>query len=351
MTQLVIDIQNLLKPQPVKSLDNEEEYRQITQKSFEAYKSRLATLQRVSGNKSLQWVMQHPIDTLRQAKIQVSQNNATLASYAVAVCKLYQVHPETVLYWRSSYDMWQKYLKHYREKEQKQIKKSEMTERQAQNYVTWQEVEALFCKLQEDPTVWQDFLLGMEFLLFAMLLHIKPKRADLGNVKIFYALKEAVAYPGNCLYLAKAGNVKSKLFIKQYKTIKKNGIIEEILEPVITQVITKSLQTYPRQYLFVSIKNREPYELNNSYSKFVSRTFLKHFGKRMGVSLWRNVYIRANINFNNTSYQELVDTAKLIGHSVNEMFKTYRKIDMKPRPKEDQGKPVTCEDLRIKAHV
>lgn len=348
MDAIEIKIENLLIPQQPKLRDfsnanagiTPDPPLTLTNKSFLSYKSRLNTLMRITNN-TLAWIMQHPKETLLEAKRQVSDNNSTMSSFAAVVCKLFRVHPESMVAWKQSFLIWQRYLKHYRQKELEVVNKNQLSEKQKEKYVSWQQVQDEFNKMKDSLEIKTNLKSHMAYILFAMLLNIKPKRADLGNVKIFRNLAHAKAYPGNCIYLNTSSQKQvttnkqqtqpskqqpSILFIKQYKTVKKNGIIEEELTLEIVNIISKSLQTFPRDHLIVSRVTNLPYENNNAYSKFVNRVFEHYFGKAMGISLWRNIYIHNKIDFNKVSNEELEEIAHLIGHSASEMFKTYRKI-------------------------
>lgn len=352
MDTIEIKIENLLIPQQPKLRDfsnanagiTPDPPLTLTNKSFLSYKSRLNTLMKITNN-TLAWIMQHPKETLLEAKRQVSENNSTLSSFAAVICKLFRVHPESMNMWKHPFLIWQRYLKHYRDKEMEVVNKNQLSEKQKEKYVSWQQVQDEFNKLKDSLEVKTSLKSHMAYILFAMLLNIKPKRADLGNVKIFRNLAHAKAYPGNCIYLntsspnqtqtqkpttkTKSGQKPqpSLLFIKQYKTVKKNGIIEEELSNEIVNIISKSLQTFPRDHLIVSRITNLPYENNNAYSKFVNRVFESHFGKAMGISLWRNIYIHNKVDFNKVSNEELNEIAHLIGHSPDVMFKTYRKVE------------------------
>ena len=325
-----LNIENLMANTPDKTSPSL--FRQISKTTFEAYKGRLQKLQQMNGNQSIEWIMTHPKETVQELQKNIS-NFATLSSYVVPVCKMFHVHPFAVLKWQKSYATWHKYLKFFRKKEEEEVQKSKLSHKQKQNYVTWDEVVDVFCKFPTPLSLKEE----MEYILFAVLLNIKPKRSDFGNVRIFKYKKECENCKDNCLWID--GGV---LYIKKYKTVKKYGMIVETLSQKITDIIRHSLTRFPRDFLFVTSDGNGPYTNNNSYGKFVKRTFFKHFGRPMGVSLWRNVYIRANINFNETSYETIAETAKLLGHSVDQMFKTYRKIDMIPRPISQQGLSVEC---------
>jgi hypothetical protein len=305
-----------------------------------SYKSRINTLT-TTTNKSIEWVMQHPIETLSEVKrINLIKNASTLSAYIVVICKMYSLHPELIVDWSKPYTKWQQYLKHYRKKEEDQTRQSKMTDKQQDKVVDWEDVTNTFCELQKSPKIHNNFQANLEYILLAVLLNIKPKRADLGAIQIVND-KNELQREGQNHIIFNSQN-KATLVLQEYKTAKKYGAIKEDLPENLIKIIKESLDKFPRTFLLVSAKTHKPYT-NNAYSHFVKRTFEKYFKKAMGISLWRNIYIRANIDFNDMAYNEMEHTAHLLGHNVNQMFKTYRKIDMKQRSRDTQRKPVTCQ--------
>lgn len=307
--------------QIVISLDNLKDAG-ITQKTLNTYKSRLTNMMKKCQNCSLDWIMQHPKETIEMIKGK-TELAGTLAASAVAVCKLFAVHPQAIQEWNIAFNIWQETLKHYRKIEDDGYKESKMTEKQEEKAVKFEDVVAKFEELSKNNGIRNRLSDHIEYILFAMLIHSKPKRADLGNIQIVES-KEMASEP-NYLVLSPNSN-HATLTISAYKTAKAHGPIIEELSAELTAILKESKKLFDREYLIVSARNNKPYTENNSYSHFVSRTFAKHFGKATGISLWRSIYINANIDFNNMSYKEIEDNAKLIGHTVPIMMKTYRKV-------------------------
>lgn len=322
----------------------------LSESSFKHYTHRLERLQRITDGKSLAWILENPVGTLKYLKARVSTNPSTLANFAVAVCKMYTVHPEFMNVHKRPHGLWSGYIKHYRNAETRITKKSEFNERQNKNLVTWAEVEAKYCALRDagglrGGTGW-DMKLGMATLLMSALVGIQAKRADLGNIKIYSGLGQvpvAARKTTNYLYFKSGGAL---LVLNKYKTAKSMGAIREELPGSFVRDLKASLGAFPREYMFVSAKTGQPYELNNSYSAFVKRVCGELFGRAMGVSLWRHIYITANVDFNETSYDVLEREAKLRGHSLAQELMTYRKTGVRAgverRVDGERGEMPTC---------
>lgn len=327
----------------------------LSPKTKQAYITRLNLIvSRCGSKRDLTWVCLHPdkaVAALSLPKADGTQyNQSTMASMCVAVCKLMSLVMEPMnnnRVWMKAYTQWNQYLKEFRQAEEEKTINSRMSDRQNDVFVDWHTVQSKYCELRakwmmggHGGFTWQEH---MDFLLLAVLMNLKPKRADLGEVEI---VEEGAPFPScpNYIMINRKTN-SAVLVLTQYKTVKKNGRIMESLPDELYQILIQSLSAFPRKHLFVSPMERKPYN-NNTYSTWVRRTSERLFGKKMGVSMWRHVYVRANVNFNDTSYKNIHETAKLLGHSVEMMFKTYRKVDMDMRPVGEQGQAATCDDKK-----
>lgn len=314
----------------------------IEETSYKNYVARLDRLQDVTGN-SLDWILKNPIDTIKYIKLKISTNPRSLANYIAPVCKLFQVHPRFQNLNKPHYATYQKYLRHYRKADQEQTKKSDLTEKQEKNAVSWQEVHQKYCSLKDNPELASNFKLQQFYLLLSLFLNMHAKRADLGNIKIYQRDPKSTTH--NFIFL----KPKPHLVLNKYKTAKLRGAIREPLVEPLVQDITQSLANFPRTHLILGPQKMQPYTKNNSYSQYVKRAFQQHFGRSMGVGLWRIIFITANVDFNETSYEDLELAAHYKGHSVQQEFLAYRKKPTSKnkdifykRPSDEKGEPVTC---------
>lgn len=159
---------------------------------------------------------------------------------------------------------------------------------------------------------------------------MKPKRADFGDVYISVdgTIPKSVLEK-NYIVLRDGDN---RLVLNDYKTFKFHGTIHEKLPSELVAVLKRSLSLFPRDYLFISMDARAkglPYAKNNSYSQYVKRAFEKMFGKSMGVSLWRKVYVSETVDFNGTTYEDLKANARLACQTVESQLKVYKALDLR----------------------
>lgn len=291
----------------------------IAESSYKHYLMRLGRIKQVMGDKDWVWIMAHPIETITAIKNQISTNPSTIVNCIVPVCKLFSVYPRLQKIHADSYQKWQGYLKHYRNAEQQITKRSVFSEKQKDNLVEWQEVSDKYCELKADTRIKTDHDIHQFWLLLSLFLHMNAKRADLGNIKIFK--KDPELTDINYIVLEPM-----TIILNKYKTAAVRGVIKEPLDKRLADDITFSLETYPREYLLLSPRSKQPYINNNSYSQYVKREFLRHFNRAMGVGLWRIVYISAKVDFNETPFDQLEREAHYKGHSIGQEFMAYRKV-------------------------
>lgn len=324
----------------------------LSESSYNHYQSRIKRLLDIVGkDRDLMWIMTHPVETIKFIKANISVNASTIANHCVVVCKLFSVHPSLMSVQKEPYLKWSKLLQHYRLQETSATKQSEFNKRQEQNIVSWKEVQDMYCELRENGALSSTNLKTlMEALLLAIFTGIQAKRADFGAVRIYETRDEAMKEKANqrhenYIFFSPY----PMLVLNKFKTVKSIGAIRETLGKELVKDIQSSLSAFPRDYLFISPKTHKPYWKNNSYSAFVKRTFYNLFSRAMGVSLWRHIYIGANVDFNAMSYKDLEEGAKLRGHSIEQELMTYRKfatnekLENIKRPKDEQGKPVQCK--------
>lgn len=292
----------------------------IADSSYQNYLVRLRRLRQVVGDKDWVWILSHPVESISAIKTHISSNASTIVNYIVPICKLFNLYPRIQKLYGEEYLVWQKYLKHYRKSEQETTKRSLFSEKQQQNLVEWKEVADKYCELGADPKSETHYEVHQFWLLLSLLLNMNAKRADLGAIQIFK--RDPGKKEINYLFL----EPKMTLVLNLYKTAKVRGAIQEPLNEKLSGDIKRSLELFPRQHLIVSLRDKEPYKTNNAYSHYVRREFDKHFGRAMGVGLWRIVYITATVDFNETPYDVLEKNAHYKGHSLQQEFMAYRKV-------------------------
>jgi len=286
-------------------------------------KKRLAADIKLSGSeppeKFTLHILTHPrkyfpiIKRVYDGEVLTIKNNVTLVlaiiKYADLKCKI-----------ESPYKKWLSFHQELCDQEAERYNKNLPSDKQRANYVTLQELSEAVAKLAADkPHATRRA--SLQFCLLNMYLHIRPKRADFGDVRV-YVSSDPNRKDRN--YVVLDGD-KSFFVLNKYNKTQRDGIpiIEHFANPLFT-VFRDSLRAHPRKHLFVG-NNNQPFKTSNAFSKFVTATFKKHLGKSTGVSLLRHMFINEKVDLNKLSIEEKDAIATAMGHtrSQQEQYKLF----------------------------
>lgn len=312
---------------------------ELSEQTVQSYASRARMLSKVTGNKSLAWLMKHPDQTLAAAKKHSTTHSGSLMNLCTMIASLYKHHPDAQLAWPAAHQKWQEHMHAFKRHEDRRANSSTLSEKQKAKLITYEEVVAKYCQLERaGAATTSDKGLHMEFLLLAVLVSgMAPKRADMGNVHI---LRQRPKQP-DLNYLLIQGN-RMTLVIQKHKTTKTYGALTEELPAKLVGTVQASLRRFPRKYLFTAPTTGGPFLSNNAFSHWFARTMKKHFGRALGCSLWRAINISANMSFDKMSIRELEERARLAGHSLSTAMRRYRYIDLQQLPSPKQNQPAAC---------
>ena len=212
---------------------------------------------------------------------------------------------------------WRSIHEELREKELSNYKKNEPTERQKENYLSFEEIREKYKELASgDPHATKKS--SLEYLLLSITLNLRPKRADYGDVMVI-GPKHKVPEKGNYMFIDKATN--SYLELRQFKTAKTYDSVKEDLPEELYKDVKDSMRRHPRSRLFTDRSNM-PYT-SSAYGTYVIRCYERLFGKSVGVTMLRHIYVREKLDFNMMTQEELDEEARLMTHSP-ELQRLYR---------------------------
>lgn len=172
---------------------------------------------------------------------------------------------------------------------------------------------------------------SMALLLFAFYAYLTPKRSDLGELRVFRGKGPSPrgnikTYDGNYVVLPNEEGAEGILVIRKHKTasaMRGSGDIVEAVPPKLVRMIETSINKHPRDHVFVD-REGHPYS-NNSYTKYVIRTFAQHFdGRKAGTALLRHAYVTDQVDFNKMSVEERERIARLMGHDIKMQGLVYK---------------------------
>lgn len=123
--------------------------------------------------------------------------------------------------------------------------------------------------------------------------------------------------PGNHMFLPTSVTDRrpATLTLNSYKTAKIYQQVTEELPPLLVTEIRASLARNPREYLFVSTRDRLPYHSEKAFSQWANSLLERTFGKKLNLTLLRHAAITA-LDFNKLTPLERQDIAHRMGHSV-----------------------------------
>jgi hypothetical protein len=285
--------------------------------TIENYKSRVRTLLDKLDMKDLYDVIKNPAEyypKIREIYPSIVTRKNILTPILVILREDESIPEEARKQWRQYHDDLSRYAK-------VEASKSQPSEKQVSKYTSFEEIQNKYNDLgRYSPH--ETHKKSMQYLLLSIVIHLRPKRADLGTVKIYYD-KNPNKTDENYIVLRKRGS--SYLVMNIYKTNKFYHTVEEDLPEQLVGDIQTSLRRFPRTYLFETSEHK-PMK-NNTYSKFFQRAFEDMFGKSLGPSLLRHIFISEKLDFNNMSIAEQEEEAKLMLHTrgLQQQYKWAKK--------------------------
>ncbi len=201
--------------------------------------------------------------------------------------------------------------------------------RQVERYVSFDEVERTYARMASAPDAHATPRGSVELLLLALVVHLAPKRSDLGRVSVYRSAAAAERDAGpddNFAVLPSSAGGKARLVLRRFKTSAKHPEIVEDFPPELARVARASLAAHPRRWLLVGARG-EPYS-NNAYTKFFMRTFRRLFGREAGPSLMRHAYVSERVDFDSMSRVERKDIARRMGHTIEVQERMYKWVEV-----------------------
>jgi len=290
----------------------------VAESSRRNYLSRWNTVKTLTGQSDTKYILKHP-KTLYPLLATPNKNPKTIKNLVTVIMKVFTAEQKQK--YRAAYNIWNKYFTELKNQINSEYKNNMAPPNKLENIVTMDDIKNKIAEIK--PTAHSSFKSHKGYILLNMFVHILPKRADLGNVKVF--MKDGMTAKTNFICLGSDPHLQ----LNSFKTKKffKDGIREDLNKELV-EILRDSMKRYPREYLFTD-RNGKPYN-NTAYSKYVIRTFNQLFGRKMGVSIWRHVFISTQIDFNNRSENDVENTAHLMGTSTNQQKNVYKWINIPP---------------------
>ena len=302
----------------------------LSDSSKKLYKRNLEKLMEVTQNRDLKKLAQNPDKVFQFLQTQ-DVSNASKKSMIAAMMSAIK-HSSALFNLRDDdavLESWREKMAKVQEQLDQKNLSGQLTPAEQDKWIEWKNV--LRCERHIRKTEYA----SIKHLLIAMYVYIEPLRSDFGNVKLFFDAVDT-NYKNNYIFIDTTEPEKSFLELVTYKTSGKYGNKRIILPGQLVHIISTSVQSYPREYLFVN-KYDEPFEKRNSFTVFSNRIFEEIFGKKVTVNILRHSRI-SSIRFDDSRPIELQNIASKMGHSLG-MQQRYRRLDETTPPPPQPGAP------------
>lgn len=284
------------------------------EKTRENYMSRLRGLQaNLKGDAemppSLYTILTNP-DTYYPKVKEVYESLTTRKNVLTTLLALYRLDDALRSAHGEAHRVWNQRHDELSRLQSAKVRRSEPSEKQVEKYTSFEEIEAKYEDLRRAGPH-KTLRESMMFVLLSIMVHLRPKRADLGATQIY---KDADPRITTENYIVLRSRGASYLVMNLYKTSKYYQTVEEDLPEGLVHDLKTSLSRWPRKYVFQKADGTPM--SNNTYSAFVRSTFEHYFGRATGVSLLRHIYITEKLDFDDMTLEEQAEEAKLMLHTA-----------------------------------
>lgn len=210
-------------------------------------------------------------------------------------------------------------------KEMKASESDEKTDKQKDNWISWEDVTKIRDELKADVESFvsnklitpQQYNKLLSYVILSLYAEIPPRRnADYADMYVVGKWNDKMDTSKN--YLDMSTN---KLIFNKYKTAKKYGMQTEEMPSSLVNVVSMYLKHHPlhkgkitkaTEFRFLVYSDGSPLSAVNS----ITRILNKVFGKKVGSSMLRHIYLS-----NKYDIADMKDTAEAMGHSVDEALR------------------------------
>lgn len=234
----------------------------------------------------------------------------------------------------SSAEKWMQLSSDIKKKLTSRLMDAQPTERERQAWMAWPDV------LKKQRELGQSEYGSDRHLMLSMYTLIEPLRQDFGRMRLYSA--PPVPPPTDENYMVVPNEGPGNLVLNKYKTVKTYKVLSRPVPTQLMDIIRANLRNRPRAYLFQQ-RNGQPYTKSNfvQYANHSLRGALNN--PKIGVSLLRHSFISSGIDFNNSTPGQLFETAKRMGHSIEQQQLYRRFVEPAPPPPPAEAVSVVME--------
>ena len=198
---------------------------------------------------------------------------------------------------------------------------SEKTNKQAENWVEWNDVLEKYKELKTKTVDSKnpDWSRLQDLLLLGLYTEIPPRRnQDYLSMDVVRATKRTKleSLPTDKNYLILRGKVPTNLIFNVYKTSKTYGQQNITIPESLSKVIATYIKHHPlakvkgsKQFAFLVSEDGTPLTADNA----ITRILNKLFGKKVGSSMLRHIYLSSKYDIGS-----MTNDAEAMGHSLSQ---------------------------------
>ena len=240
----------------------------------------------------------------------------TIYASIVSVLSLFKDKPTYKKIYQHYYD-----LMMGKSEEAKKAETSDKTQKQTDNWITWDEVQKKVADLREKVAEFksnksitsQQYESLLHYLIVSLYTETQPRRNQ-DYLDMFVAKKQPTETEHNYVVLTKS---KPTSFIfNKFKTSKKYGQQTLEVPETLSNVIAEYLKFHPLKknatFKFLVSHDGTPITAVNA----ITRVLNKIFGKKVGSSMLRHIFLSTKYDI-----KEMEKDANAMGHSVEEQRK------------------------------
>lgn len=222
-----------------------------------------------------------------------------------------------------TYAKWKEYHGVWKQKEEGRYNTNKPTDAQEEKHISFQEIHAEVKRiLRSEPHASLQW--SLESCMLCMYTGVIPKRSDFGQIRVYSFDKKKT--DKNYLVPGREEGDEAYFMYNTWSKTHKHAKVKQQRQNIdnkMRDVFRASMAKYPRKYLFVG-KDMQPMT-NRAYGRFVIATFKNHFGKSVGVSMLRHLFVNEKIDLNKMTVEEKDNVAAMMGHSrrQQEQYKLF----------------------------
>ena len=230
-------------------------------------------------------------------------------------------------------EKYQEEMMKYLNQEQSQVFKQEKSDKQKESWLTMDQfvetINKVHKEIKEKKIMKKKELDNCEYQLLQdyIILRLYHEFSWRNDIASIHVIDDEKKIEENKNYLV-TRDKEYKIILQQYKTAKRYGKKEYVLDQNLQRLVKKLLKHNTSGFLLLN-KNRKSKMSRNNLTLHLNRIFIKHTGKKIGSSMLRHIQ-SSELNKHRISLEEEKKQIRIVENKFLHsglMNQLYRKID------------------------